>query len=152
MHVEESEVIDQPTEKVFNYVADPVNLPKWSGAAVEVHDVQHANLSEPGEGDKFTPVHQFLGRRIEEHVEVTDFEPNRRILHRSTGGPMPVEVSYFFEEVTGGTRLTVSMDIQPAGFFRLVGPVFGRVVKRQIRNDLKTLKGLLEAREVLTRP
>ena len=65
---------------------------------------------------------------------------------------MPLEINYLFEEVSGGTRLTVSMDAQPAGFLRLIGPVFGRAVKRQIRNDLKTLKGLLEAQEVLTRP
>jgi hypothetical protein len=83
---------------------------------------------------------------------VTAYEPNRHLRHWSTGGPIPLEINYIFEEVPGGTRLTVSMDAQPAGFFRLIGPVFGRAVKRQIRSDLKTLKGLLEAQEVLTRP
>ena len=152
MHVEESGVIDQPTEKVFNYVADPVNLPNWSGAAVEVRDLKQNIPGKSGEDDRFTPVHKFLGRRIEEHVEVTAYEPNRHLRHWSTGGPMPLEIDYLFEEVSGGRRLTVSMDAQPAGFLRLIGPVFGRAVKRQIRNDLKTLKGLLEAQEVLTRP
>ena len=65
---------------------------------------------------------------------------------------MPLDINYIFEEVPGGTRLTVRMDTRPACFFRLIGPIFGRAVKRQIRNDLKTLKGLLEAQEVLTRP
>ncbi len=152
MHIEESGVIDQPAEKVFNYVADPVTLPKWSGPAVEVRDLKHNMPGKPGEGDRFTPVHKFLGRRIEEHVEVTAYEANRHLRHWSTGGPMPLEINYIFEEVPGGTRLTVSMDTRPEGFFRLIGPIFGRAVKRQIRNDLKTLKGLLEAQEVSTRP
>jgi hypothetical protein len=65
---------------------------------------------------------------------------------------MPLEINYIFEEVRGGTRLTVTMGAQPTGFFRMIGPVFGIAVKRQIRNDLKTLKGFLEAQEVLTRP
>ena len=152
MHVEESGVIDQPTEKVFNYVADPVNLPKWSGAAVEVRDLKQNIPGRSGEGDRFTPIHKFLGRRIEEHVEVTAYEPNRHLRHWSTGAPIPLEINYIFEEVRGGTRLTVTMDAQPTGFFRMIGPVFGIAATRQIRNDLRTLKGLREAQEFLARP
>ena len=133
-------------------MADPVNLPKWSGAAVEVRDLKQNMPGQPAEGDKFTPVHKFLGRRIEEHVEVTAYEPNRHVRHWSTGGPMPLEINYLFEEVLGSTRLTVSMDARQAGFFRLIGPIFKRAFKRKIRNALKTLKALLEAQELLTRP
>jgi uncharacterized protein YndB with AHSA1/START domain len=50
MHVEESGLIDQPAEKVFNYVADPVNLPKWSGAAVEVRDLKQNIPGKSGGG------------------------------------------------------------------------------------------------------
>ncbi len=42
--------------------------------------------------------------------------------------------------------MTVSMDARSAGFLRLIGPVFEAAVKRQIRNDLGTLKSLLELR------
>jgi uncharacterized membrane protein len=147
MRAEESAVVDRPVEKVFGYVADSLNLPEWSGAAVEVRDLKHHMPGEPGEGDEFTPVHKFLGKRIEEHVEVTAYETNRRITNWSTGGPMPLEIDYVFEEAPEDkTRLTVSMDTRPAGFFRLIGPVFKVAVKRQLRKDLQTLKGLLEAR------
>jgi hypothetical protein len=112
-----------------------------SGPAVEVRDLQQNAPGELGEGDKFTAVHKFLGQRIEEHVEVTAYELNRHVRHWSTGGPMPIEVNYVFEEVPGaGTRLTVSIDNQPEGFFKLIGPVFRRAAKLQIRNDLRTLK------------
>ncbi len=52
---------------------------------------------EPGKGDEFTPIHEFVGRRIEKHVEVTAYEANRRVKHWSTGGPMPLEICYVFE-------------------------------------------------------
>ncbi len=59
---------------------------------------------------------------------------------------MPTEINFIFEEVPGaGTRLTMSMDNQPEGFFKLIGPVFRRAVKRTLRNDLQTLKDVLEA-------
>ena len=31
MHFEYTTVINQPVEKVFDYVSDPVNLPEWQG-------------------------------------------------------------------------------------------------------------------------
>jgi uncharacterized membrane protein len=146
MHVEDSPLINQPVQKVFNYVADTRTLPQWSGPAVEVRDIQQDTLGELGEGDEFTAIHKFLGQRVEEHVEVTAYEPNRHVRHWSTGGPMPIEVNYIFEEVPGaGTRLTVSLDTQPEGFFKLIGPVFRSAVKRTVRNDLQTLKDVLEA-------
>ena len=57
---------------------------------------------------------------------------------------MPLEVSYIFEEVPGGTRLTIGMDAEPEGFFKLVGPVFKVAVKRQIGKDLRMLKKVLK--------
>ena len=58
---------------------------------------------------------------------------------------MPIEVNYIFEELPGaGTCLTVSMDTQLEGFFKLIGPVFRSARKRTLRNDLQTLKESLE--------
>jgi hypothetical protein len=53
---------------------------------------------------------------------------------------MLLEINYIFEEVSEGTHLTVTMDAHSAGYFRLIGSVFGIAVKQQIRNDLKTQK------------
>ena len=146
MHVEDSQLINQPVQNVFNYVADPRTLPQWSGPTVEVRDIQQNAPGALGEGDEFTAVHKFLGQHLEEHSEVTAYEPNRHVRYWSTGGPMPTEINFIFEEVPGaGTRLTMSMDNQPEGFFKLIGPVFRRAVKRTLRNDLQTLKDVLEA-------
>jgi hypothetical protein len=57
---------------------------------------------------------------------------------------MPIDVGYLFEEVPRGTRLTIGMDTEPEGFFKIIGPVFGIALKRAIRNDIKTIKELLE--------
>ena len=147
MHVEDSRVINQPVQKVFNYVADPRTFPQWSGPAVEVRDLQSNKAGELlGEGDEFTAVHRFLGQCVEEHAEVIAYEPNRHVRHWTTGGPMPTEINFIFEEVPGaGTRLTVSMDNQPKGFARLIGPVFRSALKRTFRNDLQTIEEVLDA-------
>jgi uncharacterized membrane protein len=147
MHIEDtSTVIEQPVQKVFDYVSNPVTYPEWIGPYVEVRDLQQSMPGELREGDKFTADLKFLGRRVETTIEVTASEPNRRLKQRSIGGPVPIEVSLIFEEVPGGTRLTQSADLEPpGGFFKLTGPLLERAVKRQFRNDQETLKDVLEA-------
>jgi hypothetical protein len=98
------------------------------------------------EGDKFTTVSKFLGRRFETPFEVTAHEPNRLHSHKSTGGPLPQEYTSTFEEVAGGgTRMTQVVEGEPGGFFSLAGPLLERAGRRQFRADLETLKDLLEA-------
>jgi uncharacterized membrane protein len=145
MRVEESVEINRPVEEVFSYAANPEYFPEWSGIILEVRKEEPGVLAE---GETFTTVSKFLGRRFETPFEVTVHEPNRRHAHRSTGGPLPQEYTSTFEETAaGGTRMTQVVEGEPGGFFRLAGPLLERAGRRQFRADLETLKDLLEAQD-----
>ena len=125
MRVEESVEINRPVEEVFSYAADPEHFPEWSGIILEAHKEKPG---PPAEGERFTTVSKFLGRRFETPFEVTAHEPNRRQAHRSTGGPLPQEYTSTFEETAGGgTRMTQVVEGEPGGFFRLAGPLLQHV-------------------------
>ena len=144
MRSEESVEIDRPPEEVFSYVANPENLPEWSNLVLEVRKDSEGQLQE---GDRFSVVAKFLGRRFETPFEVSAHEPSRRHSDRSMGGPFEQEYIYTFEETAGGkTRLTHVVEAEPGGFFRLVGPLLERAGSRQFRADLQILKDLLEQR------
>ncbi len=147
MRFEYTIAISQPVEKVFDYVSDPANLPEWQGPPIEIRDLQQTTPGQIREGDRFTTVLQFLGRRYETPTEVSAYEPNRRLSYRGTGGPVPTEITFIFEEVPGGTRFTHSQEVEPGGFFGLAESPFEIEARRQLRNDLQTLKDLLEANE-----
>jgi uncharacterized protein YndB with AHSA1/START domain len=143
MRVEESVQIDRPPQEVFDYVSNPENLPEWSGLAIEVKDVP-ISLRE---GDEFTIIGKFLGRRFETPFQRSSYERNRANTDRATGGPIPnQDWTYTFEQVPAGTRLSRAVEGEPGGFFKLADPLIERALKRQIRVDLETLKDLLEAR------
>ncbi len=145
MRIEESAEINRPLQEVFDYVSNPENLPVWSGIVLEVHKESQGELRE---GDRFTTVAKFLGRRFETPMEVTSHEPPRHHSDRSRGGPFEQEYTYTFEETAdGATRLTQVAQGEPGGFFRLVGPLLEMAGRRQFRADLQTLKDLLEAQE-----
>src|SRR5215216_5299160 len=46
-----------------------------------------------------------------------------------------------------GTRFSMAIEMQPDGFFRVIGPLLEKMTQRYyFRKELKTLKGLLESR------
>ena len=143
MRIEESVEINRPPQEVFDYVANPENLPEWSSIVQEVHKEAQG---QPREGDRYTTVAKFLGRRFETPTQVTSHEPPRRHSDKSTGGPFEQEYTFLLKEAAGGgTRLTQVAEGEPGGFFRLVGPLLEMAGRRQFRTDLANLKDLLEA-------
>ncbi len=88
MRIEESVEINRPLEEVFNYVANPENLPEWSSIVLEVRKEAQG---QPREGDRFTTVAKFLGRSFETPMEVTAHEPPTP-LRQEHGRPIPAGV------------------------------------------------------------
>ncbi len=73
-------------------------------------------------------------------------EPIRRYAFRSSGGPIAFTITFACESSTGGTRFIETAEGDPGSFFGLVGPLFEKAGRRQVRHDLETLQDLLEAK------
>ncbi len=128
-------------------LAHPAACRQWQGPPTEIRDLQQTTPDQLREGDRFTTILRLLGRRNETPTEVSAYEPNRRLSYRGTGGPVPTQITFNFEEVTGGTRFTHSQEVEPRGFFGLAESLFEIAARRQLRSELQTLKDLLEANE-----
>ena len=142
MRIEESIEINRCVEDVFAYASDVNHLPQWAGTTIEVKDAPEGPLHD---GATFTDVGKFLGRRIETPFEATVDAPHR-LMDRSTGGLLPHDWTYTFEPLGPGTRMSLAVEGEPGGCFRLARPVFERAFKRQVRTDIQRLKDLLEAK------
>ena len=141
--VEVSIVINRPVEEVCAYLCDIRNSPEWQSHILEAEQTSEGPV---GVGSTFRGVATFLGRRMEWTSEVTEFEPNRRSKEKSAVGPMPLEETFTFEPVEGGTRVTLIGEGEPRGFFRLADPIVVRMFRRQVEANLANLKEILEAR------
>jgi carbon monoxide dehydrogenase subunit G len=143
MRVEESIEVDRTLQEVFDYVSDVGNYPEWMAHTLEV---LKDTPGPPQQGDRFVVAIKSVGRRFETPYERTSHEPNRRYTDRAVGGPVPNQRwDYTFREVPGGTRLTRAVDAESGGLLKLLEPRQKRLVQRQLRIDLQTLKDLLEA-------
>jgi hypothetical protein len=155
MKVEESIIISRSPEDVFAFLAVRKNDPVWMAAVVE------SEWLEPPAGDTDTQISigrrgrmvmKNMGRRLEFVDEVTDYEPGRRIAHRTVEGPIQLNTACLTEPVGDGCRATVvgeTSNLIGGPFGKLASPIAARLVGRGFRADLAKLKNLLEAE---TRP
>jgi uncharacterized membrane protein len=155
MKVEESIIINRSTEDVFAFLAVRKNDPVWMASVVESEWLEPAGTDARAPmrvGRRGRMVMKNMGRRLEYVDEVTDYEPGRRIAHRTVEGPMQLNTACLTEPAGGGCRASVVAETDsfvggPLG--KLANPIVARIVCRGFRADLARLKDLLEAE---TRP
>lgn len=143
LRAEESVVVQRPIDEVFAYFTDPATLPEWQASALE------AQLEGEGPmraGSRAVETRKFLGRRMESTMEVLEYEPPRRFTIKASSGPVPFQVTSDLSEEDGGTLVRSVVEGEPGGFFRLAEPLVVRAVERELRNNLATLKDVLESR------
>jgi len=136
-------VIPLPVAEVAGYAADPANAPRWYAniAAVEWETAPPVEV-----GSRVAFVARFLGRRISYTYEVVEYEPRQRLVMRTAQGPFPMETTYTWAPVEGGTRMTLRNRGTPAGFGALAAPVIAAAVRRANQKDLRALANVLARR------
>lgn len=141
MKIEHSVVINRPVEEVFDYVTKPENTPRWQSGMVASERIAGGPMSV---GTQFTEVRRMMGREMDQTMEVTAYEENRRWSFRSIEAAMPHEAHLTFEPVGDGTRINLTSIGRPAGLMKLVTPLIGRQLKKEFVADFENLKRLLE--------
>lgn len=142
IEVERSIVINRPVGDVFAYAVDPANEPQWQDGVVSAHI---SSGSEPGVGAEMSETRKFLGREMESTIKVTEFEPNKKFVGKVTDGPVPFEVTETFEAMDGGTKVTIHIQGEPGGFFKLAGGMVKKQLESQTAADFEKLKKILES-------
>jgi uncharacterized protein YndB with AHSA1/START domain len=141
--LEHSVTIDRPVEEVFAFVSDPTNDDQFVAARISTKKTTSGPL---GPGSRFDATGKFLGRRIDSSMEVSEYQPNRKICSRSLKAPVQFTDCRVVEADGNGTRLTITLESEATGgLFKLADPVVSRLAKRQLEVDVNTLKELLEA-------
>jgi len=137
--------IYRPLNQVFCFVATPENDFQWQYGTLTSTQISEGEI---GIGTVFRSVGHFMGHRIESIYEVTEFEPNKRYGFKSRSGPMDSHTLYTFEVLGGSTKINISTRISPGDLFKPDNVAIEKKVKKQYRENLALLKGILEADRV----
>ncbi len=136
MDVEVEAVIPFPREEVAAYAGDPTNAPEWYA---NIHAISWRTPPPTALGSRMDFEARFLGRRLAYTYEVVDLEPGRRLVMRTADGPFPMETTYTWEQVAGGTLMKLRNRGAPSGFARLAAPVMAKAMKSAMVKDLNLL-------------
>jgi hypothetical protein len=133
----------RPIHKVFEFISTAENDFQWQYGTLE-----SARLSEStvGVGGFFRTVGHVMGRRLLATFEITEYEPNKRYGFRSLTGPLRSCTLYTLEAANGSTRINVSTQISAIDALEIHEKVFAKQLKKQLKENLILLKGLLESR------
>jgi uncharacterized protein YndB with AHSA1/START domain len=140
IRVEASVVINRPPDEVFAFATDPAHVPEWQSSALE------AGVDGPLQaGVTGREVRKFLGRKMESTIRIEEYEPPRRFALQVTSGPVPFHVQQTVEPDGEGSRISVVIEGEPGGFFKLAEPLVERAVRRELEGNFATLKDILES-------
>jgi len=139
--VEKSVQINKPIDAVFAYATNLDNITKWQEGVESVEVEGDPNAT----GGKYTEVRKFLGREMRTTLEITAFETKSKWAAKVLEGPVPYEVLASYESADGGTKVTMHIDGEPSGFFKLAQGAVQKQLDKSMEEDLQRLKERVEA-------
>src|SRR5215218_1307986 len=100
MHFVNSVTIRRPPSKVFAFLIDPANIPRWNYA------IDSARQVSPGPVGVGTRIQQTrsVPRPTTEELVITELVPERRMILEGDIGPLSGTLTYQIEEVPEGAR------------------------------------------------
>jgi len=131
--------IARPAADVFALLTDVSRVPEWQASAIE------SRADGPlAEGVRIHERRHFLGHDGDTELEVSAFEPGRRLALRTLRGPVKLVIDHLLEETDGRTALHVTAEGRPHGLLRLAGPAITAKARQELRRDFQRLKTILE--------
>jgi uncharacterized protein YndB with AHSA1/START domain len=145
--VEESIVVSRPPQEVFDFLSKFENLAVYDPFVTASRQVDNGPV---GLGTRGRGTSRYMGQQSDWTVEYTEFEPPRRMVSRSVEGKRDVTVTFEFQPVDGGTRVTEQIEVRSGlGLLgKLPDPLVNLILGRSLRSNLINLdKWLTEHRQ-----
>jgi uncharacterized protein YndB with AHSA1/START domain len=143
MLVEQTFSVSRPPESVFDYLANPSNVPDWQTSKTSVEQLTDG---PPGLGTRVRErTKPPFGKEFSQLVEFTEFDRPRRIRVHIVEGPYPIDGTWSFEPDGAGTRVNFTADGELHGAMRMAQPLMKRLLARQFAGYHRNLRRQIEA-------
>jgi uncharacterized protein YndB with AHSA1/START domain len=133
-----SERYAQPPEAVFDLLADIANEPGWNPDCYEI------TVTPPGPVAAGTTFRGRFKNAGWMDGEVTVFERATRLADRFDGSRLKGEMEWRFSPDGPGTRLDLSVRIEPVGVMKLAAPMLRIMIPRMYRARFGQWRAALE--------
>lgn len=142
INVLSSIVIYRPIKQVFEFMSSAENDFQW-----QYGTLSSARISEGATrvGGFFRSIGHLLGRRNQSTFQITEYAANETYGFKSVSGPVDSHTLYSFEMVRGSTKIDISTQVDTVNSPDIHEGVLEKHLRKQLKENLAMLKGLLEA-------
>lgn len=138
--VSSSTTINQPVDKVFEYVTSVETIKARSPSILEAKVTPAGPIAL---GSIYHYTTEVMGRKMETQTQVSAFEPNKKWATKTIGVPRSTETVYLFESAGNATKLTISTELA-GGYPAAAEGMVKQQMQKSLDDQCKQLKGLLE--------
>ncbi len=138
MEMNGTTIINRPVDIVFAYVSDVSNDAHWRTGITE-SGWRSGEPTEPG------AIGYSRAGKMEVEWRMVSYSADESIDWELLNGPYRGRGGYRLVPVDRGTQFTLVADVEPTGLYRLLGPLFGWVGRRQNQADVEKLRDILES-------
>ena len=131
-----------PPEQLFDTLADLRNEPQWNSrvSTAELRNTELRSTESIGQGSRFAIVNG--GTPYD--VTITTYDRASRLVLEASGKP-DLTIAYAFTPTGDGTRLESDFDFRPQGALKVLFPLLGPVIRRDVPKQFASLKALCES-------
>lgn len=144
MHHESSVVVNRPIDEVWTFMTDPFNIPRSGGGRLAFRVTPTGPW---GLGSTIQQRMVIFGFETRITSTVTEWDPPRTVTHSVMDSGI-VRSGVFratLEAAGAGTKVVRAVEVEPRGILKLLSPVLGPFMRRQMDAQTQNLKRLLEA-------
>ncbi len=137
-----STTIYRPIKQVFDFISSSENDFQWQYGTLASAQVSEGAAKV---GTFFRSIGHLMGRRMQSTFEITEYEVNTKYGFRSLSGPLHSHTVYTLESASGSTRINVCTHASASDPKQVHENALGKLMKKQLRENLAMLKTILEA-------
>lgn len=137
----EKRLISRPQREVFEYTSDFGNLADWDPGIAESKKVSDGPV---GVGSRFDVLVSFGASKTPMTYEITEYEPNHRVVLVGSGDTLQAIDEITFEPREDGSKTLVdyTADLRFKNFIKYIAPLMSPVLRRV---GERAVNGLAEA-------
>jgi uncharacterized protein YndB with AHSA1/START domain len=128
--------IAEPVDKVFSFISNLENTPRWNDDIVKTKKMSPGPIQE---GTVFRQYRDGPGG-AGEVVAIRLHAPPERLELQARLADSPAQVTYELDALDGGTQITTEIELEPKGVMKLIAPVVESRVRDSVAEDLAELK------------
>lgn len=141
LELERKVTINQPVEKVFNYINDPSYIQEWRIGLIKQKQITPLPNQK---GSKVAETVSILGKNFNTLQEITDFEINSKRSLKVKLGPITLLMHESYQEKDGQTLLIIKGFTELKGIQQFFGSVILKKIASQLEEELNNIKARLE--------